>query len=291
VKVRGVSGDENGGEGGQGTAPRFLIDSHCHLDQPQFAADRDAVLDRAQAAGVRIIINPGIDLDSSRNVMELADRYPPVYAAVGVHPNDCAAFDDSTVEVLRELAKHPKVVAIGEIGLDYHWKRVPKEQQKWALRAQLALAGEMGLPVILHSRESNADLLWELAQWVPEIRTQRGPDAMLGVLHAFSGGLVEAETAYALGFLISLGGPVTFANARRLHALVPQMRPDRLMLETDAPYLAPHPHRGQRNEPGYIPLIVQAMAALLKMPADAVAAHTTKAAMRCFGLHVSDHPS
>jgi TatD DNase family protein len=260
----------------------FLVDTHCHLDLRQFDGDREAVVARAEAAGVRILINPGIDLDSCERALELAERHPGVYAAVGVHPNDCARFDRGTAAALHRLAGQPKVVAIGEIGLDYYRERVSHEQQKAALRAQLALAAEHGLPVILHSRDSNADLLCELSQWGAAIRKRRGAAAMIGVWHAFSGGVAEAEAAYGLGLVVGLGGPVTFQNARALRDLAPQLRLDRLLLETDAPYLAPHPHRGERNEPGYVPLVAQALAALFGMTYEAVAAVTTATALGCF---------
>jgi TatD DNase family protein len=261
-----------------------FVDTHCHLDQPQFDQDREQVIARAKRAGVRLIVNPAVDLKSCRNVLDLAERHAHVYAAVGIHPNDCAGFDEATLVSLREMARHPKVVAIGEIGLDYYWQSVPPEQQKVALRAQLRLAADLDRPVILHSREASADLLWELEQWGSTVRTQRSADGMLGVLHAFSGDLADAERAYGLGHFLSLGGPVTFQNARRLHALVPQLRRDRLMLETDAPYLAPHPYRGRRNEPGYLPLIAQSMAALMNATPDALAKQTTETARRLFGL-------
>ena len=258
------------------------MDSHCHLDLRQFDGDREEVVGRAEAAGVRIIINPGIDLDSSERALALAERHQGIYAAVGVHPNDCAGFDGATLAALRKLAGHPKVVAVGEIGLDYYWARVPRDQQKAALRAQLALADDLGLPVILHSRDSNTDLLCELSQWGAAIRKKRSVAAIIGVWHAFSGGVAEAEAGYELGLVLGLGGPVTFQNARRLQALVPQLRPDRLLLETDAPYLAPHPHRGERNEPGYVPLVAQALAALYGMPVEAVAVQTTATALGFF---------
>jgi TatD DNase family protein len=262
---------------------RWLVDSHCHLDLGQFDGDRDEVIARAEASGIGIIINPGIDLDSSQQALALAEHHRDIYTAVGVHPNDCAGFDDGTLVALRRLASHPKVVAIGEIGLDYYWKRVPREQQKTALRAQLTMAADLGLPVILHSRDANADLLCELSQWGATIRKKRGAAAMIGVWHAFSGGVAEAEAAYELGLAVGLGGPVTFQNARKLQALVPQLRPDRLLVETDAPYLAPHPHRGERNEPVYVWLVAQALAALYGITVEAVAAQTTATALSCFG--------
>jgi TatD DNase family protein len=291
-----------------------FVDTHCHLDLRQFDSDRDAVLARAGEAGVGLIVNPAIDLHSCRRVLALAERYPNVYAAVGVHPNDCADFDDDTVAQLRDLARHPKVVAIGEIGLDYYRNMVAVDQQRRALAAQLALAAELDLPVILHSRSAqgdasrqcNADLLQELQGWasarnaqckdsigngvsltpdpcLPALRTFGvTPDTLLGVWHAFSGDLAEAQAAYDLGLALGLGGPVTFQNARSLQALVPQLRLDRLMLETDAPYLAPHPHRGQRNEPAYIPLMAEKLAHLTNTTVENVCAQTAATARRCF---------
>jgi TatD DNase family protein len=267
---------------GDPIGPLSMVDTHCHLDLQRFDGDREEVLARAQAAGVRIIINPGVDLDSSERALALAERHQGMYAAVGVHPNDCTGFDAVTLAALRRLATHPKVVAIGEIGLDYYWKRVPREQQKTVLRTQLELAGELGLPVVLHSRDSNEDLLCELSQWGAEIRKKRGAAAMIGVWHAFSGGVAEAKCAYEIGLGVGLGGPVTFQNARGLQALVPQLRLDRMLLETDAPYLAPHPHRGERNEPGYMLLVAQALASLYGVEVEAVATQTTTTALGCF---------
>jgi TatD DNase family protein len=214
---------------------------------------------------------------------------------VGVHPNDCADFDEDTMTALRDLAQEPKVVAIGEIGLDYYWEKVDHEQQRRALRSQLALAAELGLPVILHCRNSEGgnagdgadacatDLLWEIEQWWPEIRKQRGEDAIFGVWHAFAGTLSQAHGAYELGLVLGLGGPVTFQNARRLHSLTPQLRIDRVILETDAPYLAPHPHRGRRNEPAYVPLIANSLAQLFDTSYVDIAARTSATARQCFG--------
>jgi TatD DNase family protein len=261
---------------------RWLVDTHCHLDLRQFDDDREEVIARAEAAGVRIVVNPGIDLDSCERAIGLAESHTGIYAAVGVHPNECAGFDGGMLAALREMASHPKVVAIGEIGLDYYWNRVPHEQQRSALGVQLELAGELGLPVILHSRDSNADLLCELSQWGAAIRKKRGAAAMIGVWHAFSGGAEDAVAAYELGLALGLGGPVTFQNARKLRELAPKLRLDRLLVETDAPYLAPHPHRGTRNEPGYVSLVAQALALLFDKPADVVAEQTTANALGCF---------
>jgi TatD DNase family protein len=269
--------------------PLSLIDTHCHLDLRQFDGDRDIVIDRAQAAGVEIIVNPAIDLASCRQVLALADRYTLVYAAVGVHPNDCGDFDDAALAELRVLARHPKVVAIGEIGLDYHWEKVSHDQQQRALRAQLELADELGLPVILHSRNRTgedrsctADLLWTMAQWGPVMRKHGENAGIIGIWHAFSGDFAEAQRAVELGLALGLGGPVTFQNARQLHGLAPRLRLDRLVLETDAPFLAPHPHRGQRNEPAHLPLVADKLAVLCGTTAQAIATQTTATARTCF---------
>jgi TatD DNase family protein len=268
-----------------------IVDSHCHLDLRQFDEDREGVIERAAAAGVTRLINPAIDLDSCRRVLALADGYSGVYAALGVHPNDCANFDGETLAQLRDLAQHPKVVAIGEIGLDYYWERVDHQQQQQALRAQLSLAEELGLPVILHTRNAKdgdgactEELLYLLSQWVSEIRSSRAENAILGVWHAFSGTLAQAQRAYEMGLVLGLGGPVTFQNARKLHALVPDLEPARMVLETDAPYLAPHPHRGHRNEPAYLLLVAEALVRLTGKAADEIAAQTTATAKRCFTL-------
>ena len=279
--------------------PSSFVDTHCHLDLRQFDGDRDAVIERARAAGVETIINPGIDLASCRRVLALADRCEHVYAAVGVHPNDCGDFDDATVTELRVLAQHPKVVAVGEIGLDYYWEKVPHDQQQRALRAQLELAGELGLPVILHSRnrtgdvrrQCNADLLREVresATRAPALPSGasagvvNGLSSIIGIWHAFSGDFAEAQQAVEMGLALGLGGPVTFQNARQLHEMTPRLQLDRLVLETDAPYLAPHPHRGQRNEPAYVPLVADKLAALCGTTAQAIATQTTATARSCF---------
>lgn len=287
-RLHAEAADGSGGD----DAPRFapppaLVDSHCHLDQPQFDDDRDAMIARAQAAGVVLMVNPGIDLAASRAAIALAERHPEVYAAVGVHPNDCGDFDAETVEELRSLAAHPKVVAIGEIGLDYYWDKVEPAQQRRVLEMQLDLAASLGLPVIIHSRESNEDVAAVLRAWVNGEAFRSSPLARrpyAGVLHAFSGDLALAQEAYGWNFVLSLGGPVTFKNARDLHALVPQLDMTRLMLETDAPYLTPHPHRGRRNEPAYITLVRDRLAELYGVTPAAIAQASTSLALRFFGL-------
>lgn len=264
-----------------------LVDSHCHLDLQQFDDDREAVIANARAAGVKLIVNPGIDLDHCRRALALADAIPELYVAVGIHPNSADQFDAATPDALRRLAEHPKVVAIGEIGLDFYWDTVAPAVQQQAFLRQLDLAAELGLPVIIHSRDANAAVAEVLRTWVTSAAFNASPLAQrpfAGVLHAFSGGLALAEEAYAWNFVLGLGGPVTYRNARDLHALTPALRLDRLLLETDAPYLTPHPHRGQRNEPAYVALVCAQVAQLCGLMSEVVAAATTTTALRFYGL-------
>jgi TatD DNase family protein len=268
----------------------LLVDSHCHLDASQFDADRLGVIERARAAGLRAIVIPGIDLHHCRQALSLADAHADIYAAVGIHPNSSADYGAATEAELRELARHPKVVAYGEIGLDYYWDKVEPARQRMAFERQLELAAALGLPVIIHSRDANDDVAAVLREWVQSASFAASPLAQrsfAGVLHAFSGDVALAEAAYSWDFVLSLGGPVTFTNAKRLHALVPQLRRDRLMLETDAPYLTPHPHRGQRNEPAYVALVCSKLAALYGVSMSQMAAESTQLAQQFFGLTIS----
>jgi len=268
-----------------------LVDSHCHLDMEQFDADRAAGLERAEECGVSMIVNPGIDLVHSRQAIALADQHPQVYAAVGIHPNSSADFSEQTLTQLRELVDHPKVVAIGEIGLDYHWDTVSRQQQARAFRAQLDLAAELGLPVIIHNREASTALAQILQEWASSAQTRNSPLAerpFWGVLHAFSGDAALAQAARGWNFALGLGGPITFKNARALHNLAPQLGLDRLMLETDAPWLTPHPMRGKRNEPAHVALVAERLAELLGTPIEEIAARTTAVARSIFAPLAGD---
>ena len=268
-----------------------LIDSHCHLDLPHFDDDRADVVARSEEAGLISIITQGVDVPSSRAAIALAERYPLVYATVGVHPNDCEDFGPQTLVELRKLAEHRKVVAIGEIGLDYYWDTTPPARQKEVFQQQLDLAAELGLPVVIHDREAHDDIRVQLRTWVQDGSLPGSPLAQrpfAGVLHSFSGDLEMAEEAYDWGFILGLAGPVTFKNARQLHSLVPHLRPDRMMIETDAPYLMPHPYRGKRNEPARVQLVAEKLAELWQMPVDQVAEMTTATAQTFYGLPTSD---
>ena len=264
-----------------------LVDSHVHLDAKQFDGDRAAVLRRACDAGVRLMVIPGVDVDHCHKALALAQAHAELYVAVGIHPNETGDFDDAILATVEELAAHPKVVALGEIGLDYHWQRVPHADQWAAFEAQLALAARLGLPVIIHNREANADVAAILSAWVAG--TDFATSALArrpytGVMHAFSGDLALAQAAYGWNFVLSLGGPVTFTNAKALHALVPQLARQRLLLETDAPYLTPHPHRGQRNEPAYVALVCAQLAALYGVTPARMAWESSRLALEFFGL-------
>ncbi len=264
-----------------------LVDSHCHLDLEQFEADRDAVYPRACESGVAVIIAPGIDLEQCQTANALSVRYPGIYSTVGIHPNRSNQFGMAVLDDLRRLAAQPNVVAIGEIGLDYYWDKVSPAQQATALRAQLELAASLGLPVIIHNRDASEDLAAILEEWSQSSATRNSPLAtrpFWGVLHAFGGDLSLAHRAYDWNFALGIGGPVTFKNAHALHRLVPQLDPKRLMIETDAPFLTPHPYRGQRNEPAYVTLVAAKIAELLDQPLQWVAETTTATALQFYGL-------
>ena len=260
-----------------------LIDTHCHLDFDAYDGLRDEIVAEAAAHGVTRLINPSTDLARAPAVLRLAETYPGVYAAVGVHPTSTVDFSPASVATLRTLAAHARVVAIGEIGLDYYRDTAPKATQWAALEAQLALAAELGLPVILHNREASDDLLDILARWVTTLPISLRDRP--GVLHSFSAPLPVAERALTLGFYLGFTGPVTFKNAddlRRVAACVPL---DRLLVETDGPFLTPHPYRGRRpNRPAYVRFIAERLAALHSVSYDELAARTTANAEHLFAL-------
>ncbi len=257
-----------------------LIDTHVHLDMSHFDADREDVIRRAQAAGVTQMITIGVTVNTSRAAVELADRHEAIYAAVGIHPHDARNWDTQTARILRGLAAHPKVVAIGEIGLDYYRDRSPRDVQRRVFRDQLALAGELGKPVIIHDREAHKDVLRILS----DRAAAAGPDGKAGVLHCFSGDRRMAEELIALGFFLGFDGPVTYKNAHRQREMVGLLPAERLLVETDAPFLTPHPYRGKRNEPAHVRLVAEALASARQTNPVDVARRTTANARRLFGL-------
>jgi TatD DNase family protein len=251
----------------------MLIDSHAHLDFPQFDDDREAVIARAREAGLIAILNVGTDLASSRTAAALAERYDFIYAAVGVHPHDAKTVTPAVLDEIRALARHPKVVAIGEIGLDYYRDLSPRPVQRQAFADQLALATELALPVVIHSRDAHDDVLTVLQGWSGK-----------GVLHSYSAGPDRLEEVLALGFSIGISGPVTFPKANRLRAVAAAVPLDRFLLETDCPYLTPMPYRGKRNEPAYVRYVAEAVARARGMEAEVVAQAAADNARRLFDI-------
>jgi len=253
----------------------MLFDTHAHYNDPAFDGDRESLLASMPEQGVARIVDPGCSLESSRDVVALAQRHDHVFAAVGIHPQDCGDFTPAQLEELRSLAHQPKVVAIGEIGLDYYWAdNPPREKQKEALRAQMALARELDLPVIIHNRDAHADSL-EIVKEFPEVR---------GVFHSFAGSVEMARELLKRGWMLSFNGVITFKNARKAPEVVAAVPLDRLMIETDAPFLAPEPYRGRRNDSGYVHLVAEKIAAIRGMTPQEVERATWENANRFFGL-------
>lgn len=239
-----------------------LIDTHMHLHTAQFDSDRAAVFERALSHGVMRMIEIGYDRESSRVAVQLAESDPRIYAVVGIQPHYAAEANASWLAEIRQLATHPKVVAIGEIGLDYYHDRAPHAQQEQLFREQLALARELALPVVIHSREAQADtvrILRDAAHGQP------------GIMHSFSGNWEYAESCLEVGFHLSFSGPVTFPKAVELHDVARRAPIDCILTETDSPYLSPHPFRGRRNEPGNVRLVAEQLAALRDVPFDVLA--------------------
>jgi len=263
-------------------------DTHCHLDFDRFDNDRQKVLNRAWKAGLVWILNPGIDPATSQAAIDLAQTFPnKVSAAVGVHPNFGEPWTESILSTLRKQAQQPGVVAIGEIGLDYYRQHTPFPQQRIMFKAQLALAAELGLPVVIHNRNSTEDLMRILKTWQQDLANADHPLAERpGVLHSYSADYDTAREAIDINFYIGISGPVTFKNAPDRKSIVRNLPMDRLLLETDAPFLTPHPHRGKRNEPAYIPLIAEEIARLHNTSPKAVAENTSANARKLFNVDI-----
>ncbi len=259
-----------------------MIDTHCHLNFEAYNEDLPQVIERANAAGVTRVINPGTDLQTSREALTLAAQYAEVYAAVGIHPNSSAGFSSEALNAVETLAAAPKVVAVGEIGLDYYWDKSPKAQQFAAFEAQLALASRLELPVIIHNREASEDVMTILERWAADLPAPLKERP--GVLHSFSAPPEIADRALAAGFYLGFTGPITYKNADSLRSIASNIPLERILVETDGPFLTPMPHRGKRNEPAYIPLIVERLAALKGLSDEAMGAATTENARRLFKL-------
>jgi TatD DNase family protein len=256
-----------------------LIDSHAHIDFPQFAEDRDAVLERARAAGVTALLaigtGPGPQkLDSA---LPFADQNDWIYATVGIHPHEAKEVTRQHLEELEKLAQHAKVIAWGEIGLDYYYDHSPRDVQQKVFRDQMALARRADLPIVIHCREAWADCLAMLEEdW--------GPTGLGGILHCFSSTLEDARRGIDMGFLVAFGGSLTYPKSQNLRDVAKALPLANILLETDAPYLAPQPFRGNRNEPAYVIEVARALASVRDLPAEEVAAATTGNFRRFFGL-------
>jgi len=253
----------------------MLVDSHCHLDFPDFAADLDAILARARAAGVGQMLTIGTKLSQFSRVLAIAEAHAEVWCTVGVHPHEAAAEGDVTAERLIELARHPKVVGFGETGLDFHYEHSPREAQIRSFRAHIAAARQARLPLIVHTRDADAETGKVLSE-----EMARGP--FTGLMHCFSSGRELADMSVALGLYISLSGIVTFKKADTLRAVAAAVPMDRLLVETDAPYLAPVPMRGKRNEPSFVAYTAALVAGLKGVTPDTLAAATTANFQRLF---------
>jgi len=253
----------------------MFIDSHAHLEMKEFDRDREEVILRAAAAGIDYVITVGTTLRECRKAVEIARTHPAVYAAVGIHPHDARGIDSRTYETLKKLAREEAVVAYGEIGLDFFRNLSPPEMQIRCFEEQLAVATDLGLPVIIHDRDAHEQTVKILKAW-------QGNTG--GVIHCFSGDVAMAMTCLEMGFYISIAGPVTYAKAGRLGEVVRQVPLERLLVETDAPYLTPQPHRGRRNEPAYVALTAQKVAELKGLALAEVGQATARNAMTLFNI-------
>lgn len=254
----------------------MLFDTHVHLNDDQFDEDLEEVIERARENGVERVVVVGFDEKTIKRAIELIDTYDFMYAAIGWHPVDAIDLTDSYLEWIEELTAHPKVVAIGEIGLDYHWDKSPKDVQQVVFRRQIQLAKKLNLPIIIHNREATEDVVTMLEE--------EGAAEVGGIMHCFSGSPETAKRCLDMNFYISLGGPVTFKNAIKPKEVAKAVPLDRLLIETDCPYLAPHPYRGKRNEPSYVRLVAEQIADLKEVSFEEVAKATTENANRLFKI-------
>ncbi|HEX3858326.1 MAG TPA: TatD family hydrolase [Pseudolabrys sp.] len=255
--------------------PPLLIDSHCHLDFPDFASELDAVVARAEAAGIGRIVTISTRVRRHPQVLAVAERFAQVFCSVGTHPHNAHEEPDVTANELVDIARHPKVVAIGEAGLDYHYDNSPKDAQERGLRVHIAAARETKLPLVIHSRECDADMARILEQ-------ESGKGAFPAVLHCFTGGRDLATRAIALGHYVSFTGILTFKNSADLRAIAADLPADRILVETDAPYLAPLPFRGKRNEPSFVVETAKVLAGARGVSPDEIARQTTANFFRLF---------
>ncbi|MFC7687612.1 TatD family hydrolase [Ureibacillus sp. GCM10028918] len=254
----------------------MFIDTHVHLNADQYDEDLQQVIERAIEAKVEKMVVVGFDRKTIERAMKLADDYEFIYAVIGWHPVDAIDCTSEDLEWIEQLAAHPKVVGIGETGLDYYWDKSPKEVQQELFRKQIHLAKKLKLPIIIHNREATGDVV--------KILREENAASIGGVMHCYSGSVETARECIDMNFMISLGGPVTFKNARMPKEVAKEIPLEHLMIETDAPYLAPHPYRGKRNEPSYVPLVAEEIARQKELSVEEVAQATTSNAIKFFNL-------
>lgn len=255
----------------------MLFDTHVHLNAEQFDEDLEEVLSRAMEAGVGKMVVVGFDRPTINRAMELIGQYDFLYAAIGWHPVDAIDMNDEDLAWIEDLSQHPKVVAIGEMGLDYHWDKSPKDVQKEVFRKQIQLAKKVKLPIVIHNREATQDIV--------DILREEGAEEVGGIMHCFSGSPEIAQECVEMNFYISLGGPVTFKNAKKPKEVAKEIPLEKLLIETDCPYLAPHPYRGKRNEPAYVKLVAEQIAELKEVSLEEVEKITTENAIKLFNIN------
>ncbi|WP_443663705.1 TatD family hydrolase [Dysosmobacter sp.] len=252
-----------------------IFDTHAHYDSSAFNPDREAVLAALPEAGVALVVDPGCDLPTSRAALALAEQFPHVYAAVGIHPEDCAGYTDADLDALRQLCRHDKAVAIGEIGLDYYWaENPPREFQQQVFRRQLELALELDMPVIIHDREAHGDSLAIVKEY-PGLR---------GVFHCFSGSPEMAAELLKRGWYLGFDGPITYKNAKRAPEVAAMTPLDRILVETDSPYMTPVPFRGKRNDSRYLPYVLEKLAEWKGVTTEEMTDITFANGKRLFGI-------
>ncbi|MFZ5646187.1 MAG: TatD family hydrolase [Bacillota bacterium] len=254
----------------------ILVDTHAHIDIEEFDGDREETVQRASESGVAVIVNASFDLESSRRSVALAGRYSGLYAIVGIHPHDADEAPQGYLDRLAELARDPKVVALGEMGLDYYRNLSPREAQQRVFREQLALARELEMPVVIHDRDAHGDLM--------DIIRKDGVPEKGGVMHCYSGSWEMAQECMKRGFYISIAGPVTYPNAARLKDIAARLPSDRILIETDCPYLSPQVYRGRRNEPAYVKYVAEEIARLRGISTGEFARAASSNAARIFGI-------
>lgn len=255
----------------------MLFDTHVHLNARQFKEDREEVIARAFEKGVGQMVVVGFDDETIPLAIEIAEQHETIYAAVGWHPVDAIYYKDEHLDMLEKLTGHEKVVALGEMGLDYHWDTSPKDIQEKVFRKQIQLAKRVNMPIIIHNREATSDVI--------RILQEENAKDVGGIMHCFSGNITEMRTCLEMNFYISLGGPVTFKNAKEVKEVAKLIPLDRLLIETDAPYLAPHPYRGKRNEPAFVTLVAEQIATLRNTEYEELCHITTENAKKIFRIN------